>query len=107
MSGIAIGRLSEERKAWRKDHPFVSPYSCVLARFLFDAHHTPELSPDLHMHLVIVHVQGFVAKPMKNPDGTLNLMNWECGEYSDPVINTIYSTSVVMSRRHMETVHVV
>ena len=24
MSGIAIGRLTEERKAWRKDHPFVS-----------------------------------------------------------------------------------
>lgn len=24
MSGIALGRLSEERKAWRKDHPFVS-----------------------------------------------------------------------------------
>ena len=24
MSGIAIGRLSEERKAWRRDHPFVS-----------------------------------------------------------------------------------
>jgi hypothetical protein len=23
MSGIAIGRLTEERKAWRKDHPFV------------------------------------------------------------------------------------
>ena len=23
-NGIAIGRLSEERKAWRKDHPFVS-----------------------------------------------------------------------------------
>ena len=22
-SGIAIGRLLEERKAWRKDHPFV------------------------------------------------------------------------------------
>ncbi|XP_071491969.1 SUMO-conjugating enzyme UBC9-B [Diadema setosum] len=43
MSGIAITRLSEERKAWRKDHPF-----------------------------------GFVAKPTKNADGTLNLMNWEC-----------------------------
>jgi ubiquitin-conjugating enzyme E2 I len=43
MSGIALGRLAEERKAWRKDHPF-----------------------------------GFVAKPTKNPDGTLNLMNWEC-----------------------------
>lgn len=24
MSSIALGRLSEERKAWRKDHPFVS-----------------------------------------------------------------------------------
>ena len=24
MSGIALGRLSEERKTWRKDHPFVS-----------------------------------------------------------------------------------
>ena len=23
MSGIALGRLAEERKAWRKDHPFV------------------------------------------------------------------------------------
>lgn len=24
MSGIAISRLAEERKGWRKDHPFVS-----------------------------------------------------------------------------------
>ncbi|GIX82450.1 SUMO-conjugating enzyme UBC9 [Caerostris extrusa] len=43
MSGIAIARLAEERKAWRKDHPF-----------------------------------GFVARPTKNQDGSLNLMNWEC-----------------------------
>ncbi|KAK5978417.1 Ubiquitin--protein ligase [Trichostrongylus colubriformis] len=43
MAGIAAGRLAEERKAWRKDHPF-----------------------------------GFIAKPVKNPDGTLNLFNWEC-----------------------------
>jgi len=43
MSGIAIARLSEERKAWRKEHPF-----------------------------------GFVARPTKNADGTLNLMNWDC-----------------------------
>ncbi|VDO73663.1 unnamed protein product [Heligmosomoides polygyrus] len=43
MAGIAAGRLAEERKSWRKDHPF-----------------------------------GFIAKPMKNPDGTLNLFNWEC-----------------------------
>ena len=39
MSGIAQARLSEERKAWRKEHPF-----------------------------------GFIARPMKNPDGTLNLV---------------------------------
>lgn len=28
MAGIAIARLSEERKAWRKDHPFVSKIGC-------------------------------------------------------------------------------
>lgn len=43
MSGIAVARLGEERKNWRKDHPF-----------------------------------GFVARPTKNTDGTLNLMLWEC-----------------------------
>ncbi|KAK0420240.1 hypothetical protein QR680_014580 [Steinernema hermaphroditum] len=43
MSGIAAGRLSEERKSWRKDHPF-----------------------------------GFIAKPMKNATGALDLFNWEC-----------------------------
>ena len=43
MSGIALTRLSEERKAWRRDHPY-----------------------------------GFVAKPVKNSDGTMNLMMWEC-----------------------------
>jgi len=43
MSAIALGRLAEERKAWRKDHPF-----------------------------------GFVAKPIKNDDGSLCLTNWEC-----------------------------
>lgn len=30
MSGIAIARLSEERKGWRKDHPFVSRYLAML-----------------------------------------------------------------------------
>ena len=42
MSGIAQARLSEERKGWRKDHPF-----------------------------------GFIARPMKNSDGSFNLMLWE------------------------------
>uniref|UniRef100_A0A183CIM5 SUMO-conjugating enzyme UBC9 n=1 Tax=Globodera pallida TaxID=36090 RepID=A0A183CIM5_GLOPA len=43
MAGIAGGRLAEERKAWRRDHPF-----------------------------------GFIARPTKSEDGTLNLYNWEC-----------------------------
>uniref|UniRef100_A0A804LCM9 UBC core domain-containing protein n=1 Tax=Zea mays TaxID=4577 RepID=A0A804LCM9_MAIZE len=41
--GIARGRLAEERKAWRKNHP-----------------------------------HGFVAKPESLPDGTVNLMIWQC-----------------------------
>ncbi|PVU99396.1 hypothetical protein BB559_000755 [Furculomyces boomerangus] len=44
MSGICKNRLMEERKQWRKDHPF-----------------------------------GFYAKPSKATDGTLNLLEWECG----------------------------
>ncbi|KAI3642583.1 hypothetical protein MP228_012138 [Amoeboaphelidium protococcarum] len=41
--GMAVMRLTEERKLWKKDHPF-----------------------------------GFIAKPMKKSDGTLDLMNWHC-----------------------------
>ena len=41
--GIARGRLQEERKSWRKDHP-----------------------------------HGFVAKPNSFPDGTQDILNWEC-----------------------------
>lgn len=43
MAGIARGRLQEERKSWRKDHPY-----------------------------------GFVAKPKSKPDGTQDIMTWEC-----------------------------
>ena len=28
--------------------------------------------------LLLFFFQGFVARPTKNPDGTLNLLNWEC-----------------------------
>jgi len=34
MSGIAVGRLSEERKSWRKDHPFVSIVQGTLLIFM-------------------------------------------------------------------------
>lgn len=30
MSGIASARLAEERKAWRKDHPFVSVHNFMV-----------------------------------------------------------------------------
>lgn len=43
INSLAITRLAEERKQWRKDHPF-----------------------------------GFVAKPISNPDGSLDLLKWEC-----------------------------
>ncbi|KAK7309181.1 hypothetical protein RJT34_05714 [Clitoria ternatea] len=43
MSSIARRRLTEERKLWRRDHPY-----------------------------------GFVAKPDTLPDGTINLMVWNC-----------------------------
>ncbi|KAI3640461.1 hypothetical protein MIR68_001339 [Amoeboaphelidium protococcarum] len=41
--GMAVLRLTEERKLWKKDHPY-----------------------------------GFIAKPIKKTDGTLDLMNWHC-----------------------------
>lgn len=61
MSGICRARLAEERKQWRKDHPFVrdSPYAptCLLR---------------------VLH-QGFYAKPTKAADGSMNLLEWEVG----------------------------
>jgi hypothetical protein len=34
MSGIARGRLTEERKAWRKDHPHVRNDNVLYIRFI-------------------------------------------------------------------------
>lgn len=68
MSGIASARLAEERKAWRKDHPFVR--GCFL--------HYVSLDQLVFLKLIALMFQGFVARPMKNPDGSLNLMTWEC-----------------------------
>ena len=38
--------------------------------------------------------QGFVAKPNKNADGTLNLMSWECGEYGPFACATIVAFAI-------------
>lgn len=61
MSGICRARLAEERKQWRKDHPFV--------RVFLDHSRTPPLT----------FPQGFYAKPTKAPDGSMNLLEWEVG----------------------------
>ncbi|QRV85837.1 ubiquitin-conjugating enzyme [Ceratobasidium sp. AG-Ba] len=52
MAGICRTRLAEERKQWRKDHPY-----------------------------------GFYAKPVKAPDGSLNLLEWEVGIPGKPSTN--------------------
>lgn len=61
MSGIALIRLTEERKLWRKDHPFVS---ILLFINVFTFYR--------------LNLQGFTARPVKKADGTLNLLLWEC-----------------------------
>ncbi|KAF2864224.1 ubiquitin-conjugating enzyme [Piedraia hortae CBS 480.64] len=43
MGSLCMTRLQEERKSWRKDHPF-----------------------------------GFVARPIKNSHGALDLKRWDC-----------------------------
>lgn len=75
MAGIALQRLSEERKAWRKDHPFVSrPYQkwiCVLEYYCYR-------NNLVNWFIDYSYLQGFVAKPMTKEDGTLDLKNWDC-----------------------------
>lgn len=71
MSGIAIARLGEERKAWRKDHPFVSIHFA-------SSNSLQKNEKNRILHFFNRIFQGFVARPTKNPDGTLNLMLWDC-----------------------------
>jgi hypothetical protein len=65
----------EERKQWRKDHPFVSQtcsalgYSQVIL-ILFHIFMTQNFHTDS---------QGFYARPVKTADGTQNMMVWELG----------------------------
>lgn len=82
MSGIAVARLGEERKAWRRDHPFVSDLN-----FNFIFGNLKKIYANLF------NFQGFVARPTKNPDGTLNLMVWDCAipGKKGVIISTIFS----------------
>lgn len=62
MSSLALNRLTEERKIWRRDHPYVSKSDEILNQNLSS----------------IFPLKGFVAKAKTKPDGTLDLMSWEC-----------------------------
>ncbi|KAF5389931.1 hypothetical protein D9757_003660 [Collybiopsis confluens] len=78
MSGICRPRLAEERKQWRKDHPFGTrpsePQYAFVARRFF---HTPFCAISMLFSDTIP--KGFYAKPAKNSDGSMNLMEWEVG----------------------------
>lgn len=89
MSGICRTRLAEERKQWRKDHPFVSCpiYQSFLPLAPFHPFsRDPWRLTDFFRVLwwLVFGVfgaveQGFYAKPTKSADGSMNLMEWEVG----------------------------
>jgi len=68
MSGLAAGRLGEERKSWRKDHP---PVFCTRTSFFLISVKFHPIFPKIK--------KGFYAKPSKLTDGSMNMMKWECG----------------------------
>lgn len=41
-------------------------------------------------------LQGFVARPTKNPDGSLNLMNWECAIPGKPGVGGSWLTIYIL-----------
>jgi ubiquitin-conjugating enzyme E2 I len=65
-------RLQEERKQWRKDHPYVCSHICT---------HSSIVKKDfcrLRFLAERCYYQGFWARPQKIGD-TLNLLTWEAG----------------------------
>ena len=65
MSGIAIGRLTEERKNWRKEHP-AGKLNILIS-----------LSYREFSTLMLL---GFWARPMKKEDNSTDIMKWETGK---------------------------
>ncbi|MPC91023.1 SUMO-conjugating enzyme UBC9 [Portunus trituberculatus] len=49
---------------------------------------------------------GFIARPTKNPDGTLNLMNWECaipGKKGTPWESGLYRLRMIFKDDYPST----
>lgn len=104
MSGICRPRLAEERKLWRKDHPFVSlsqftlrhfyglcgsrfrhcnldPFDAMVGPIAFSRGQMPRIALGFAIWIstLTFSPQGFFAKPAKASDGSMNLMEWEVG----------------------------
>ncbi|TVU31898.1 hypothetical protein EJB05_23603, partial [Eragrostis curvula] len=74
--GIARGRLAEERKSWRKNHPHVR--ACLLTPIsLFFLVRAGAAQFESRSDFLPV-LQGFVARPETLADGSANLMVWNC-----------------------------
>ncbi|GJV14850.1 SUMO-conjugating enzyme SCE1-like protein [Tanacetum coccineum] len=104
--GVARGRLTEERKAWRKNHPhgFVAKpeslpdgsvnlmkWNCIIpgkaGELLLNSQPIKRMSGGGVARGRLTeerkawrknHPHGFVAKPESLPDGSVNLMKWNC-----------------------------
>lgn len=91
--GSAIGRRKkglEERSPFRKSQiifpnfvlsKFITNYLCNVFHMWSRAKHNLTIKVSLQLwwsNCISLFWQGFVARPSKNPDGSLNLMNWEC-----------------------------
>ena len=81
MSGIAIGRLKQERKEWRKEHPCVHsplPRARIAAELVMPSPSATGGHPPLLTLLTRApraRRYGFYARPEPGPDGA-NLMKW-------------------------------
>lgn len=61
MSGIALSRLAQERKAWRKDHPFVSSdHRTLLPSVLARQPPPPQIPTVLACMYVLLYLQGYI-----------------------------------------------
>jgi hypothetical protein len=87
LAGISRARLAEERKQWRKDHPFVCPFPLSIR--------SPSGKHARRVLLFTVLIdtfglgQGFYARPAKAADGSLDLMKWEVGIPGKPNVGSI------------------
>ena len=90
-SGIATGRLREERKAWRKVSTpsyrrFLVVFVACFGRFIW-SHFCGFAAVGMNLLLFVVflalfdqdHPIGFYARPESKGDGSTNMFKWEAG----------------------------